>query len=91
MKKSPVGKSRPNKKTAPEDAVHLSDEHTQIRTALETLSPKDRSLLWLRDVEELSYEEIGGRVGSTVGTVRVAYHRARNRLEEAYGALEQDD
>ncbi|MBK5267041.1 MAG: sigma-70 family RNA polymerase sigma factor [Acidimicrobiia bacterium] len=75
----------------PEDAVHLSDEHAQIRTALEALSPKDRSLLWLRDVEELSYEEIGGRVGSTVGTVRVAYHRARKRLEETYGALEQDD
>lgn len=74
-----------------EDIVELSDEHTQIRQALAALSPKDRSLLWLRDVEDLSYEEIGGRLGSAVGTVRVACHRARKRLEEAYAALDQDD
>ncbi len=73
-----------------EDTVELSDEHTQIRQALAALSPKDRSLLWLRDVEDLSYEEIGGRLGSAVGTVRVACHRARKRLEEAYAALDQD-
>lgn len=74
-----------------EDGVELSEEHTQIRSALDALTPKDRSLLWLRDVEDLSYEEIGGRLGSAVGTVRVACHRARKRLEEAYSALEQKD
>ncbi len=75
---------------SPEDGVELSEEHTQIRRALAALTPKDRSLLWLRDVEVLSYEEIGGRLGSAVGTVRVACHRARKRLEDAYATLEQD-
>lgn len=74
----------------PDEAIERDDEHTQIRQALSALGPKDRELLWLREVEDLSYEEIGGRLGATVGTVRVACHRARKRLEDAYAALEQD-
>ncbi len=75
---------------SPEDPLELSEEHAQIRNALNHLSDKDRQLVWLRDVEELSYEDIGGRLGSAVGTVRVAYHRARKKLQEAYDGLEQD-
>jgi RNA polymerase sigma factor (sigma-70 family) len=48
------------------------------------LSTRDRQLLWLREVEGLSYDDIGSRLGATVGTVRVACHRARQRLEEVY-------
>jgi RNA polymerase sigma-70 factor (ECF subfamily) len=68
----------------PEEAAIVSEEHARIRVAMESLTPRDRELLWLREVEGLSYEEIGSRLGSAVGTVRVACHRARQRLEEAY-------
>lgn len=71
----------------PEDLVVEADEHAQIRAALDLLSVRDRQLLWLREVEHLSYEDIGGRLGAAVGTVRVACHRARARLEEAYNSL----
>jgi RNA polymerase sigma-70 factor (ECF subfamily) len=67
-----------------EDAVLLNEEHEGIRTALSSLSRRDRELLWLREVEGLSYEEIGGRLGAATGTVRVACHRARRRLEKAF-------
>jgi len=70
--------------STPEEHVIISDEHLRIRQAMETLSPRDRELLWLREVEELSYEDISHRLGSTPGTVRVACHRARQRLEEVY-------
>lgn len=75
----------------PEEKVLIDHEHQTIRAALERLSGKDRELLWLRDVEGLAYEEIGGRMGATVGTVRVACHRARRRLEEEYMKLAGDD
>lgn len=68
----------------PEEAAITKDEHLRIRKAMELLTPRDRELLWLREVEGLSYEDIGGRLGAAVGTVRVACHRARQRLEEAY-------
>jgi len=68
----------------PEERAIESDDHSRIRAALSMLSVRDRELLWLRDVEGLSYAEIGGRFGAAVGTIRVACHRARRRLEDAY-------
>jgi RNA polymerase sigma factor (sigma-70 family) len=75
---------------SPLELVEQGEEHALIRAALRRLSPKDRELLWLREVEGLSYEEIGGRVKAAVGAVRVACHRARKRLEDAYDQLSRD-
>jgi RNA polymerase sigma-70 factor (ECF subfamily) len=72
----------------PEEISMEGDEHRRIRIALENLSPKDRELLWLREVEGLEYDDIARRLGATPGTVRVACHRARRRLEAAYLADE---
>jgi RNA polymerase sigma factor (sigma-70 family) len=68
----------------PEEISIEGDEHRRIRIALDLLSPKDRELLWLREVEGLEYEDIALRLGATAGTVRVACHRARRRLEAIY-------
>jgi RNA polymerase sigma-70 factor (ECF subfamily) len=68
----------------PDETVVEREEHLRIRMALARLTPRDRELLWLREVELLSYEEIGNRLSAAVGTVRVACHRARRRLEEIY-------
>jgi len=72
----------------PDEMVEIGEEHAVISKALGLLSARDRELLWLREVEGLSYEEIGGRLGAAVGTVRVACHRARRRLESTYEGLE---
>ncbi len=73
----------------PDEKVETREEHVQVVVALEALSDRDRQLLWLREVEGLSYDEIGGRLRAAAGTVRVACHRARKRLEDAYRALEE--
>ncbi len=70
--------------SGPEERVIDADDHSRIRGALTMLSVKDRELLWLREVEGLSYEEIGGRLSAATGTIRVACHRARKKLEQAY-------
>ncbi len=70
--------------STPEDISMQGDEHRRVRIALDSLSPKDRELLWLREVEGLEYDEIARRLGVTAGTVRVACHRARRRLEAFY-------
>lgn len=77
--------------STPEEKVMLQHEHSLIRAALETLPPRDRELLWLRDVEGLEYEDIGSQLGASIGTVRVACHRARKRLEEAFMKLERGE
>ena len=68
----------------PEERAIEADDHSRIRVALSMLTEKDRELLWLREVEGLTYGEIGGRFGAATGTIRVACHRARKRLERAY-------
>ena len=72
----------------PDEIAVIHEEHVQIVNALETLNIRDRELLWLREVLDLDYRTISQRVGSKPGSVRVACHRARQRLERAYVSLE---
>lgn len=71
----------------PDEAVVAGEEHQAIRAALAQLTDRDRTILWLREVEGLSYHEIGNRLGAATGAVRVRCHRARQRLEAAYEDL----
>jgi RNA polymerase sigma-70 factor (ECF subfamily) len=54
----------------------------RMRRLLEAVSDKQREILHLRVVVGLSVEETAEAVGSTPGAVRVAQHRALNRLRE---------
>ncbi|MCA1735377.1 MAG: sigma-70 family RNA polymerase sigma factor [Actinobacteria bacterium] len=72
----------------PEDWAIERDDHGRIRQAMAALSLNDRQLLWLREVEGLAYEELATRFGSSAATIRVACHRARQRLQVAYNALD---
>jgi RNA polymerase sigma factor (sigma-70 family) len=74
--------------TSPEEYAILGEEHRQIRTAVQTLSLRDREILWLREVMELDYRTIADRMGSSPATVRVACHRARHRLQNAYEQID---
>lgn len=75
----------------PDEAIEDAEDYATIRKALAKLSEKDRQILWLREVEELSYDDISGRLGPTAATIRVASHRARRRLEEAYAEIATEE
>jgi RNA polymerase sigma-70 factor, ECF subfamily len=49
--------------------------------ALESLSPRSREVLVLRELEGCSYKEIGEITGIPIGTVMSTLSRARERLE----------
>jgi RNA polymerase sigma-70 factor, ECF subfamily len=53
-----------------------------VSKALAELSPEQRRIVLLADVEECSYQEIGKVVGCSVGTVRSRLHRARGQLRK---------
>jgi RNA polymerase sigma factor (sigma-70 family) len=74
----------------PDEIAVIHEEHERIVVALKTLTIRDRELLWRREVLELDSRTIGQRVDSNSGSVRVACHRARKRLEDAYTSLERD-
>jgi RNA polymerase sigma-70 factor, ECF subfamily len=58
---------------------HLSEP---LSKALADLTPEQRQIVLLADVEECSYQEIGKIVGCSVGTVRSRLHRARGQLRQ---------
>ncbi|MHB8441752.1 MAG: sigma-70 family RNA polymerase sigma factor [Candidatus Tyrphobacter sp.] len=67
-------------------AVEPIDEYLErqmsepVAKALEALTPDQRAVLVLADIEEYSYQEIAEIVGCSIGTVRSRLHRARNQL-----------
>lgn len=57
-----------------------------VENLLDTLSPDLRATLVLREMEQLSYDEIAEMTGVPVGTVRSRLHVARERFRAAYVA-----
>jgi RNA polymerase sigma-70 factor, ECF subfamily len=53
----------------PETLAAQADERRHLMLALETLSPRSREVLVLRELEGCSYKEIGEITGIPIGTV----------------------
>jgi RNA polymerase sigma-70 factor (ECF subfamily) len=54
-----------------------------IAKALERLPEKQKACLLLREMEEMSYEDIASALGVTLGSVKSNIHRAKAYLKEA--------
>jgi RNA polymerase sigma factor (sigma-70 family) len=54
----------------------------QFRRAIATLPETFRYVVSMRELDDLSYEEIAARTGISIGTVRSRLSRARARLKE---------
>jgi RNA polymerase sigma-70 factor (ECF subfamily) len=65
----------------PDAALETAELGGRLERALETLDADQRLLVILRDVEELSYEEIGDVTGVPEGTIKSRLHRARMALK----------
>lgn len=62
----------------------------QIEEALQKLGDEQRSMLLLKAVDELSYREIGDRVGQSESQVRGKLYRARKAFRAALEELGSD-
>lgn len=76
---------------SPFDATLDGERHILIEEALSRLSPSFRSAVILRDIEELSYEEIAEVLQVALGTVKSRILRGREALrKELAGRLEPE-
>jgi RNA polymerase sigma-70 factor (ECF subfamily) len=66
----------------PEREVASREAGTTIRHCLEELSPLQREVFQLREVEDLPALEVSNILGKTVTHIGVLLHRARMRLRE---------
>jgi RNA polymerase sigma factor (sigma-70 family) len=72
---------------SPEAMLIGAQERARVLTALAGLPPPFREVLVLREIEELSYNEIADVIGTPVGTVMSRLARARTELRKRLGAL----
>lgn len=66
----------------PADIVAAADEKARIDRALARLTPEERAVLVLRELEGQSYEDVAATLGIPLGTVKSRLARARALLAE---------
>jgi RNA polymerase sigma-70 factor (ECF subfamily) len=67
----------------PDELVSGMQLEAIVERAIAQLDPEFREVLILRDIEDLSYEEIAEITGLADGTVKSRIHRARSQLKQA--------
>ena len=72
----------PSPEPNPEHQAQVTQEVRQLEASLKKLAPEHRQILLLREVEEMSYEEIGCVLSLSEGTVKSRLARARVALIE---------
>lgn len=75
----------PDKGPGPRDLSAQSELRRILDQAIEKLSPDQRSVIVLREWQEMSYEEIAETLGLQVGTVMSRLFYARKKLGEILG------
>ena len=64
----------------PDELVEGMQLEVIVKRAIDQIDPDFREVLILRDVEDMSYEEIAAVTGLAAGTVKSRIHRARAQL-----------
>ncbi len=79
----------------PDELVEGMQLEVIVKRAIQSIDPDFREVLILRDVEDMSYEEIAAVTGLADGTVKSRIHRARAQLralvEKAIGEKLRND
>jgi RNA polymerase sigma-70 factor (ECF subfamily) len=65
-----------------EDGLLSGETHAMVRRAVDLLPPHYRAVVVLRDIEELSNEEVAEILGEPVSSIKSRLHRARMALRE---------
>ena len=86
---SEIHRAQPNRHDAPESVAIGLELERLVQDALSKLEDDHRLIIVLRDLEHLSYDEIGEITGLTMGTVKSRLHRARAALRQSLTRLER--
>ena len=65
------------------DALVAAEAESNVRRAVDALSPMQREVFTLRVEQGMSYKDIAEIVGSTEGAARVHYHNAMRAVKES--------
>ena len=81
--------AQPSTIDSPHAMLERRDRVALLRTALDKLTPSLRTAVMLRDIQELSYQEIARRLGVPEGTVKSRINRGRTELARQIARLRE--
>jgi RNA polymerase sigma-70 factor (ECF subfamily) len=87
----PLAQPFPHPDSSPERSLLTKELRERLETAIDTLQSNLRTVLWLRDVEGWSSEEVCNALAIQETNQRVLLHRARSRVREALGPYLEGD
>ncbi len=73
--------------SAPSERMEQLEQAALLMQALDQLSSEHRTILVLREMEEMDYESLSEILDLPIGTVRSRLHRAREQLRELLAAV----
>ena len=66
----------------------VKDQMDWLKKVIETLSSKQKEVYHLREVEELTYQEIAEVMSLSLAEVKVTLHRTREKIKESIKKIE---
>ncbi|MBP5672266.1 MAG: sigma-70 family RNA polymerase sigma factor [Lentisphaeria bacterium] len=75
----------PDERMAPDEALRFSELERRTQEAMAALPEAYREALILRNVKEMSYEDIATMLGCKLGTIKSRINRAREELRSKLG------
>ncbi len=76
----------PSPETSPENLLLVKEKTSQVYTALDHLSPKQRTVFLMRFAQEMELAEISAATNIPVNTVKTHLHRALRSVRAQVGA-----
>lgn len=65
-----------------EEVIFDKERSQKLKTAIEHLPEPQNQIIYLADIEELSYQEISSILGVSLSQVKTFIHRGRKKLKE---------
>jgi RNA polymerase sigma-70 factor (ECF subfamily) len=79
-----VGTAVPIKATTPSVIMSRKEDLDKLEKAIDKLRPEYREVIMLAKIEELSYRQIGDKLGKSIGAVKMLVSRAIMALSIAF-------
>jgi RNA polymerase sigma-70 factor (ECF subfamily) len=78
---------RGHTRETPGESMEHQEREAWVRLALELLDPDERAVLVLREWDDLTFRQIGARLGISEQAAKMRHHRALAHLAKAVGSL----
>jgi RNA polymerase sigma-70 factor (ECF subfamily) len=90
MKIDPASRTTPSKPEVPGASLDRAVIRRRVEEAFSALSPEHRAVIVLKEIEDLSYEEIARHLGCSLGTVMSRLFYARKKLQTLLRDLHEE-